>query len=199
VSVDPQPGQGYPPPPGQAYPMPPGDGYPPPPGGYPPPEQKQGFSGLAIAGFILAFIIPLVGFILSLVAIFQTGKGKQRGRGLAIAGVIIPVVLVAGIVGIVIAVSQSTVADPGCTSGKDAIFKIGENPTPATMETVIADLNAAADKAKNDDVRTAMKTLADDYAKMMADAKEGKAPTDATLQKIGADGDAIDNLCTIGS
>lgn len=170
--------------------------------GFPPPiptQQEQGFSGLSIAGVILAVIIPVIGFVLSLIAITQTGKGKRRGRGLAVTGVVVSVVAMAVIGTLAYTLSKSTLIDPGCASGKAAIFKMAKNPTPETVVTAIDELNAASAEAKNDDVRSAMKTLADDYSKMMADAKAGKAPDAAATTKISADADAIDKLCTAGS
>ncbi|XVU22485.1 hypothetical protein ACQPZJ_35165 [Actinoplanes sp. CA-054009] len=178
-------------------PQPTQPGYAPP--AYPPVEAPRKFSGLAIAGVILAVFVPFVGFILSLIAVFQTGAAKKRGRGLAVTGVVLSVVVMASAGALIYSLSKSTVIDPGCTAGKAAIFKLGANPAPATLDTAIAELNAAAAKAKNDDVRDAMKTLADDYAKLMADAKAGKAPDNAAVQRIGADAQAIDDLCTIGS
>jgi hypothetical protein len=95
---------GYPPPPG-AYPPPPG-AYPPPPGAYPGAPGYPGpgyapagymgesrFNGLAIAGFILAFLGGFLGLILSIIAYNQCKKsqGRLRGEGLALAGIIISV------------------------------------------------------------------------------------------------------------
>jgi hypothetical protein len=171
--------------------------------GYPPPAapQQQGVSGLAITGLILAIFIAPIGFILSVIAIFQTGPGKKRGRGLAIAGVILSVVISVGS-GIAIAkfvADNATVADPGCIAGKAAIFKMGNDPTLDSINATIAELNAASTKAKDDKVRAAFKTLADDYTKLIADAKAGKAPDAAAMDKVTADEQAVDELCTIGS
>ena len=49
------------------------------------------WNGLAIAGFILSFFISLVGLILSVIALNQINKsgGTQKGKGLALAGIII--------------------------------------------------------------------------------------------------------------
>lgn len=181
-------------PPGQpGFPPAGGPGYP------PPPAPQQGVSGLAITGLILAIFVPFVGFVLSLIAIFQTGPGKRRGRGLAITGVVLSVIIMATVGILVFTLSKSTIADPGCTAGKAAIVKASANQTPEGLNTAIADLNAAAAKAKDAKVRTAMKTLADDYAKLISDAKAGKAPEPGALDKIAADGQAIDDLCTVGS
>ncbi len=48
---------------------------------------------LAIIGFILAFFLPLIGFILSLVGLIQINKKKENGKGLAIAGIVVSCVI----------------------------------------------------------------------------------------------------------
>jgi len=101
-----QPPQGVPP-----YEQPQQPGYPPQPGygqptGYPPqygytaPVQPR-WNGLAITGFILSFLISIVEVILCIIALNQINKsgGAQKGRGLAIAGIIIGVLAMIGTVG----------------------------------------------------------------------------------------------------
>lgn len=95
---------GYPPPAG--YPPP---GYPPP--GYPPPgygamPMVARTSGLAIAGFVTAFLCSLVGLILSIMARSEIKKsnGALTGDGLAVAGIIISVLGM--ILGVVVAASK---------------------------------------------------------------------------------------------
>ncbi len=58
-------------------------------GQYPYAQAKT--NGLAIAGFVLSFFISLVGLVLSIIALNQINKsnGMQKGKGLAIAGIII--------------------------------------------------------------------------------------------------------------
>jgi hypothetical protein len=169
-------------------------------GAYPPPPQQpeRGRSGLAVAGLILAFVIAPIGFILSLIAVFTTGKGKAKGRGMAVAGLIISTLITGGAVAVILAVSNSTIIDPGCTAGKQAILDQAANGDPASLQKTIDALNAAAAKAKHANVRDAMKTVADDYTQVQNATKTGKLP-DGLLDKIKADGDKIDSLCTIGS
>lgn len=76
------------------------------------PEQQNAFdaemmptgpaplSGMAVAGFVSSVTIccpvlsPLLGFIFSVIGFIQTREGIRRGRGLAIAGLIISLLLV---------------------------------------------------------------------------------------------------------
>jgi len=44
---------------------------------------------LAITGLVLAFFLPLIGLVVSIVGLIQINKKKQKGKGLAIAGIII--------------------------------------------------------------------------------------------------------------
>lgn len=51
---------------------------------------------LAIVGFILIFIplLSLIGWILCIIAFFQIKKTGEKGKGLAIAGILIPIIVV---------------------------------------------------------------------------------------------------------
>lgn len=110
-----------PPPPSDPFPQqPPGwqaggplpaqpPGYQPYPAGAPMP-MKQGNSGMAIASLVcsLVGVIPcfwlfqimgLLGTVFGFVGLKQTKDGARRGRGMALAGLIIGIVLVVGCIG----------------------------------------------------------------------------------------------------
>jgi hypothetical protein len=206
-----QPG-GYPSGGGQPGGFPP-SGYPTPgyPGGTPyQPAPQQGTSGLAIAGLVLAFLAFPIGFILSLIALFTTGKGRKKGRGLAAAGLIISLLITGGVVTIAVVVKHNvknitTIADPGCIAGKDIILKNGDlgggsDPTvvKAKLQTLVTGLDAAATSARNDNVRAAMTALSNDYRQLLDAMKGGKnAPADIET-KATNDANRIDELCTLG-
>jgi hypothetical protein len=168
-----------------------------------PPAPQQGTSGLAVAGLIFAFLFAPIGFILSLIAFFKTGAGRRKGRGLAVAGLIFSAISLAGLTTVVVMNLNSKVVDPGCVDGKAAIVAGASNVDENTLQKTIDALNAAAAKATHDDVRAAMKALADDYtqlAEAMTAAGEdpaGEPPADI-LDKIDADAKNIDKLCTVG-
>jgi hypothetical protein len=167
-------------------------------GYYGAPPPKQGTSGLAIAGLILAILVAPIGFILSLIAIFRTGNGRPKGRGLAIAGVIVSVLIIGGATTLVVVASNSTLADPGCSAGKAAVLGSAGNPTDASaMQATIDGLNAATAKAKHANVRDATKALADDYTQMQQAIKTGNMPA-GLVDKVSADGKTFDSLCTVG-
>jgi len=56
---------------------------------------------LAITGFVLSFLISFVGLILCIIALNQINKsgGAQKGKGLAIAGIIIGALALLGTIG----------------------------------------------------------------------------------------------------
>lgn len=115
-----QPQGGYPPPGGY---QPPGGGYPPP-GGYPgqppggygaPAQQPRGGSGLAATALVLGILallfswtvvggvlLGLPAVVLGLVASGRAKRGRARGRGLAIGGIITGIL---GVVGAIVVIA----------------------------------------------------------------------------------------------
>ncbi|BBX61371.1 hypothetical protein MSAS_05450 [Mycobacterium saskatchewanense] len=113
------PAGGYPPPP--SYPSPPyqGGGYPPPPSyqsPYPPPyyvppaPQPPTTSGFAVASLVFGLLGGvLFSVIFGIIALGRTKPGRQRGRGMAIAGLVLSAVWVAAIAAaVVVAVLSPT-------------------------------------------------------------------------------------------
>ena len=162
-----------------------------------PPPPPRGTSGLAIAGLILAFLMAPIGFILSLIAVFKTGKGRSKGRGLAVAGLIVSTLIIGGATTAVVLAANSTVADPGRVAGKTAILEGAKSVDANSLKTTADDLNAAAAKAKHDNVRAALTALADDYSQMRDAVATGNIPA-GIEEKLTADANTIDSLCTIG-
>src|SRR5262249_52772261 len=160
-------------------------------------------------GLVLAFLFAPLGFILSIVALIQAGKRGQKGKGLAIGGIIVSLLMmiVGGVLIVAAASTVSTVsrlADPGCTTGKAAILdnaaKAGNSSTAKEgLQATIAGLNSAAAKAQHSDVRDAMKALADDYSKLVQDINTATVPDDSLENKITADATKIDSLCSINT
>lgn len=101
--------QGYPAAPGYQTP-----GYPAAPGyaqpGYAAAPPKT--PGIAITGLVLAIILPLVGLIVSIVALGKT-KAVGAGRGLAKAGVIVGAILTVVWVGVIAAIVWFAVSVAG--------------------------------------------------------------------------------------
>lgn len=164
-----------------------------------PPAPEQGTSGLAIAGLILAFVAAPIGFILSIIGIAKTGKGKAKGRGLAVAGLVLSTLFIAGGVTAVIVAASSTQLDPGCTAGKDTLLANAENvDNEATLQTLITDLDAAAGKAKDDEVKATIQALSEDYKQLQQGMQTGNLP-DNLVQKVTDDATKFDSLCTVGA
>jgi cyclophilin family peptidyl-prolyl cis-trans isomerase len=160
----PQPGQPYPAPqPGQPYPAPqapqpyPGQPYPGAPVGapvgYPQIPQSQGSStnGMSIAALVLGIVpfIPIVGSILAIVfgglARGQIAKsgGRQGGRGMALAGMILGVAWILGIVTLVgigaFVANRSSNDFNKFIAGLPTDFPtgVGVSPTPSPCSTAV--------------------------------------------------------------
>lgn len=184
-------------------------GTPPPygPPGVPAPQQMRGTSGLVITGFVLAFLIAPVGFILSIIGTATSGvKHGRKGRGLAIAGIVVSVLVMAGGIAAVAAAANSTVLDPGCVDGKSAIIDNSDQiatgdpaKVRAGLQTTIDGLDAAIKEAKHDNVKDAMTAVRGDYAQLLQAVNSGTQPDPSLQDKLNADAAQVDNLCTIGS
>ena len=55
-------------------------------------EEEQKYSGMAIAGFILSFFVPILGVIFSIIGLNQCKNEGRKGHGLAVAGIVISIV-----------------------------------------------------------------------------------------------------------
>ena len=56
---------------------------------------SNNWNGLAIAGFVLSFFSTIVGLILSIIAYKQIKESGEKGKGLALAGIIISSIITA--------------------------------------------------------------------------------------------------------
>jgi hypothetical protein len=169
-----------------------------------PPPPPPGTNGLSIAGLILAFLAAPIGFILSIIGLIQAGKRGQKGKGLAIAGIIISLLLMVGgvIIAATVATTVSKLADAGCTTGKSALVdnsaKMNDpNSVKPALQASIDGLDAAAAKATHADVKAAVTALADDYKQLLQDVNTGTPPDPALQTKIDNDAKKFDSLCSI--
>jgi hypothetical protein len=179
------------------------------------PEPAAGTNTMAIVGLILAFLIPPIGLILSIVALVQLRKNRQAGRGMAIGGLIVSalftllgvVLLVTTLlaVGKVVGKNAETLVDPGCSAGREALtqFEAASQPADAAaleaqLQKGIDDMRAAAAKSEHDNVRAAMNAVADDFDQLLQAVKKGEQPPAELETKINSDGDKFDELCSLG-
>ena len=115
---------GYPPPPPGGYGYPPQYGY---------PQPSPGTNAFAVAslvcslfGWVCLFIGAIIGVIFGFVALSQIKRTGQRGRGMAIAGIVIGAILL--VVGIALWTLSAVLGHtpPRDTTGAPAIVKIVE-------------------------------------------------------------------------
>ena len=74
-------------------------------------------SGLAIAALVMAFLAPVVGFILGILALGSIKKNKEAGRGLAISAIVVSVVITL----VTIAIGLFFVIVIGVASNEDSL------------------------------------------------------------------------------
>ena len=56
-------------------------------------QLHRGWGGLAVVGFICSILIPPLGLILSIAGWSQCGRRRLKGKGLAVAGIVISIIL----------------------------------------------------------------------------------------------------------
>lgn len=121
-------------------------------------EQGQSISALAIAGLVLAiiallvsfvpivnngaFVLGLVGAVFTIVGIVQTGKGKRRGRGTAVAGLIVAVLAL-----VIVLVTQSmySAAIGSVTNGAQPTDASSSSAAPAASTDAASSSASSAD------------------------------------------------------
>lgn len=54
-------------------------------------KTPQKTNALAVIGLVSAFFVPLVGLVLSIIGLLQINKKKEKGKGLAISGIVLSI------------------------------------------------------------------------------------------------------------
>lgn len=86
-------------------------------------SSSNGENNIAIAGFILSFIIPIIGLILSIIGL-KKSKETNNGRGLSIAGIVISTIFtIISIIAIFLIFSSAMSVTKTMTNAKDKIFQ----------------------------------------------------------------------------
>lgn len=192
-------------------------------GGYVPPQSQK--NGFAIAGFVLFFTV-VFGLIFSVLGLVRSGKVGGKGRGLAIAGLILSVVAAVGWGVLVAAAANSTQLDPGCRSAESSFRSMqsklladgtklqSDGSNPATVQADLALLNTdltnmksaldnALSQAKKQEVKDKLQALDGDLTTMLNGLKAiqqgdtGQLDAfEAAAGRIGGEADAVDNICS---
>jgi hypothetical protein len=139
----------------------------------------------------MSFILPGIGFVLSIAAIVKTGPGNSRGRSLAMAG--IAVSIVSGVALSVLIYSTWT-GDEGCVAAQYVIAG-GRNADSAGYAAVARGLREAATKAEHDDVYTLIIARANDYEEF-ADSAEGGKVIPVYQDRFAENRLALDKACS---
>jgi hypothetical protein len=116
----------------------------------PPPGPYVPWSGAAVAGFVLSWlgctiVGGVLGLILAIVALFDTGGGRRRGRGLAIAA--IPISLLTGGLSVCLALILFNVFQVLHTYPDKLMPVLG--PQAGDVSVAAASLRALADDSFN--------------------------------------------------
>jgi hypothetical protein len=96
------------------------------------PEQRTGWNHMAVAGFMLSLPLCVVGFVLSCIGLSQIGRHGGRGRGLAIAGVVVSLIAMVSVGSQVYSWSQN-----GCVPQYQAAAGVDPSSKPKNVERLL--------------------------------------------------------------
>ena len=207
----------------QGYPQQQG-GYPQQQGGYPQQQgyQPQAYppgpsgpyqanvpqtNGMATAGLVLG-ILPtgIIGLIFSILGLNRAKQLGGLGRTKALVGLILSIIwIIASIpVGIAVANNVSKRLDPACVSAEgygqtiqDKVQADQNNPDAIKqdLQDAVTHLRSDATKTSNAATAAAINKLADDFQELLTDINNGTAPAADLIDRLGADGTAVDTAC----
>jgi hypothetical protein len=123
-----------------AYPAPYGyPGYPPYPGHPPPPppDPEEGWNGFAIASLVLGCIgAVLFSVTFGIIALIQTRRSRQRGRGLAIGGLALSGLWALGVIALIaVALVRGSTSDASTAGGSGVTISAGHSDESAVIAT----------------------------------------------------------------
>lgn len=193
-------------------------------GGYIPPEyQKNGFS---IAGFWTSPTVVL-GLIFSILGLSKSGKVGGKGRGLAIAGIVLSIAFLGGYVALGVVGSKITVFDPGCNSirnsfndlkskletdasklesdaGDQTAMQTDLTAFTADIQTMKSDLDNALSQAQQQSVKDKLKAMDDDTSTVLTGLQAIQngdtsqlGEFEAAAGRLGSDGSGVDSVCSL--
>ncbi len=141
---------------------------------------SSSYNGLAIAGLVLAFFIPLVGLILSILGLSAVKKNNQKGKGLALAGIIVSVLIMLIQAGLFLTLvvagnkaatdiekSTSSLSDPTDrvdSQKKDIEIKPGEVATIEGVDMTLSNVKFATTLGQFDEAKSGYTYVVADVA-----------------------------------
>lgn len=139
------------------------------------PSQKT--NGMAIAAIICAFVIPILGFILALVALSQIKKTGEGGKGLAIASIIISIAVTIIVGALLLILGLATVASvqknaTSSTNSNSSTSSTNVSQYSSDEQKAVQSAEAFLNDIKNGDYNAAYNQMGPELKKQYANATE---------------------------
>ncbi|WP_129895793.1 DUF4854 domain-containing protein, partial [Bifidobacterium pseudolongum] len=117
--------------------------------GYGAQQNNDKWNGLVIAGFVCAFLVPIVGLILSIIGMVQINKNGGKSKGMAIAGIIVSVVVMVlnGLLVFSMLNAANSVVQTALTTSQSPS---ATSSSPSTTDPDIDDLDTDLDDLDDD-------------------------------------------------
>ncbi len=159
----------------------------------PPAPQPKGTDPLAVTGLVLAFLLPFVGLVVSIVALTRTGPRKRAGRGLAVAGTVLGALFT---VAVAVAAVLLSLAAVGVAEEMDAVAEEvaqAQPPVDVAGEDLAGEDLAGEDLAAEPgdlDVASEAPVAPTDLVDLSLGQAAVIGDYDVTVLAVDADGDA---------
>jgi hypothetical protein len=107
-------------------------------------QKSSDYNILSIIGFIFAFVFPPAGFVLGIIALSQIKRTNEKGRGLAIAAIVLGALfllflIMMVVIGIAWIAIRNTIGDDGALHNLDFTSKCLNTEVVATQVTNVGE------------------------------------------------------------
>ncbi|MDF2444595.1 MAG: hypothetical protein JWR01_2798 [Subtercola sp.] len=159
--------------------------------GYPAPKGPDNYNVLAIVSLVTAFFVSLAAIITGHIALRQIKRTQEKGRGLAIAGLVLGYLgILAGIISIIALVVIFAVA--GNRIATDPDFGSGSGSTVEPFPSATSDSGASGEQTTAEActlLYSAVQADAANLSENLSELQTDPAAAVAALQKLSTDFD----------
>lgn len=167
-------------------------------------QHPDRWNSMAIAGFVCSFFIAILGLIFSILGLVKINQTKEKGRGLAIAGIVISVLSMiftfTTLAGTFDEFTESSVSSPTATASASSSLSDNTSDT-STDNDILAKYTRQLEDRINKTASDSAYTNVEQLVKTQSFQDELKSVTDAlgdgVKANVSAKGDTVTTTLTV--